>query len=56
MVIDIIQKERLGMMMMGEVFERFISESPLTVMLRVLLEQSLPASSNSKFQTTDILS
>jgi len=29
---------------MGEVFERFISESPLTVMLRVLLEQSLPAS------------
>ena len=31
-------------MMMGEVFERFISESPLTVMLRILLEKSLPAS------------
>lgn len=30
--------------MMGEVFERFITESPLTVMLRVLLEQSLPSS------------
>ena len=31
-------------MMMTEVFGRFITESPLTVMLRVLLEQSLPSS------------
>lgn len=31
-------------MILGEVFERFVSESPLTVMLRVLLEQSLPSS------------
>jgi hypothetical protein len=30
-------------MMLGEVFERFIAESPFSVMLRVLLEQSLPA-------------
>lgn len=30
-------------MVLAEVFERFISESPLTVMLRTLLEQSLPA-------------
>lgn len=30
-------------MVLGEVFERFIAESPLSVMLRVLLEQSLPA-------------
>lgn len=30
-------------MILGEVFERFIAESPLSVMLRVLLEQSLPA-------------
>ena len=30
-------------MILGEVFERFVSESPLTVMLRLLLEQSLPA-------------
>ena len=29
-------------MILGEVFDRFISESPLSVMLRVLLEQSLP--------------
>lgn len=29
-------------MILGEVFERFVTESPLTVMLRVLLEQSLP--------------
>lgn len=30
-------------MILGEVFERFIAESPFSVMLRVLLEQSLPA-------------
>lgn len=30
-------------MILGEVFERFITESPFSVMLRVLLEQSLPA-------------
>jgi hypothetical protein len=30
-------------MILGEVFERFIAESPFCVMLRVLLEQSLPA-------------
>jgi hypothetical protein len=30
-------------MILGEVFERFVTESPLTVMLRLLLEQSLPA-------------
>jgi hypothetical protein len=30
-------------MILGEVFERFVAESPLSVMLRVLLEQSLPA-------------
>lgn len=30
-------------MILAEVFERFISESPLTVMLRILLEQSLAA-------------
>jgi hypothetical protein len=30
-------------MILAEVFERFVSESPLTVMLRVLLEQSLPS-------------
>ena len=30
-------------MILGEVFERFISESPLVVMLRVVLEQSLSA-------------
>jgi len=30
-------------MILTEVFERFISESPLTVMLRVVLEQSLPS-------------
>ena len=30
-------------MILAEVFERFISDSPLTVMLRTLLEQSLPA-------------
>ena len=29
-------------MILGEVFERFVTESPLTVMLRVLLEQTLP--------------
>jgi hypothetical protein len=32
-----------GGMILGEVFERFIAESPFSVMLRVLLEQSLPA-------------
>lgn len=30
-------------MILGEVFERFIAESPFCVMLRVLLEQCLPA-------------
>ena len=30
-------------MILTEVFERFISESPLSVMLRVVLEQSLPS-------------
>ncbi len=30
-------------MILDEIFERFIAESPLSVMLRVLLEQSLPA-------------
>ena len=30
-------------MILAEVFERFVSESPLTVMLRILLEQSLSA-------------
>ena len=30
-------------MFLSEVFERFISESPLVVMLRVVLEQSLSA-------------
>lgn len=30
-------------MILGEVFERFIAESPFSVMLRVLMEQSLPA-------------
>lgn len=30
-------------MILAEVFERFISESPLTVMLRIQLEQSLSA-------------
>lgn len=30
-------------MILGEVFERFVSESPVSVMLRVLMEQSLPA-------------
>jgi hypothetical protein len=30
-------------MILGEVFERFIAESPFCVMLRVLFEQSLPA-------------
>jgi hypothetical protein len=30
-------------MILGEVFECFIAESPFSVMLRVLLEQSLPA-------------
>lgn len=30
-------------MILGEVFERFVGESPFSVMLRVLLEQSLPA-------------
>jgi hypothetical protein len=30
-------------MILGEVFERFVAESPFSVMLRVLLEQSLPA-------------
>lgn len=30
-------------MILGEVFERFIAESPFCVMLRLLLEQSLPA-------------
>ena len=28
-------------MMLGEVFERFVAESPVTMMLSVLLEQSL---------------
>jgi hypothetical protein len=30
-------------MILGEVFERFVAESPFSVMLRVLMEQSLPA-------------
>jgi hypothetical protein len=30
-------------MILGDVFEHFVAESPLSVMLRVLLEQSLPA-------------
>lgn len=30
-------------MLLGDVFERFVTESPLSVMLRVLLEQSLSA-------------
>jgi hypothetical protein len=30
-------------MILGDVFERFVAESPFSVMLRVLLEQSLPA-------------
>jgi hypothetical protein len=30
-------------MLLGEVFERFIAESPFSVMIRVLLEQSLSA-------------
>ena len=30
-------------MILAEVFERFVTESPLTVMLRMLLEQSLSA-------------
>ena len=30
-------------MILAEVFERFVAESPLTVMLRILLEQSLSA-------------
>ena len=30
-------------MILAEVFERFVAESPLTVMLRTLLEQSLSA-------------
>jgi hypothetical protein len=33
----------VGIMILAEVFERFIAESPFSVMLRVLLEQSLPA-------------
>jgi hypothetical protein len=30
-------------MILGEVFERFVAESSFSVMLRVLMEQSLPA-------------
>ena len=36
-------QRRVEIMILGEIVERFIAESPLSVMLRVLLEQSLPA-------------
>lgn len=43
MIAIVVIEKRGAYVVMGEVFERFITESPLTVMLRVLLEQSLPA-------------